>query len=188
MVVSHRLRILITSWCNISCSRSTHSSISICLSCWVFSGSCKRAAIRLPKASYTCSMGFKSGEYAVQSIRLKSSLSSSSSTARVICDRALSSIKMKSGPMAPRNRRTWRRTIAIHVYRPSIENVELSSPVQHNASPDKNSRTTVMVSFFDATGIKPCPDLSPNQNALRIASGTEPTLICKENTTPLTVV
>ncbi|GFX91569.1 uncharacterized protein TNCV_3681551 [Trichonephila clavipes] len=76
-------------------------------------------------------------------------------------------------------------TIAIPDYRPSIENVELSSPVQHNASPDKNSRTTVKVSFLDVTGIKPCPDLSPNQNALRIASGTEPTLIRKEDTAPL---
>ncbi|GFU03563.1 hypothetical protein TNCV_2257661 [Trichonephila clavipes] len=42
-----------------------------------------------------------------------------------------------------------------------------------------------MVSFLDVTGIKPCPDLSPNQNALRIASGTEPTLIRKEDMTPL---
>ncbi|GFX35615.1 transposable element Tcb2 transposase [Trichonephila clavipes] len=76
-------------------------------------------------------------------------------------------------------------TIEIPEYRPPIENAELSSPVQHNASPDKNSRTTVMVSFLDVTGIKPCPDLSPNQNALRITSGTEPTLIRKEDTTPL---
>ncbi|GFV79370.1 hypothetical protein TNCV_1903421 [Trichonephila clavipes] len=52
-------------------------------------------------------MGFKSDEYAGQSIRVISSLSSSSSTARVRCARALSSIKMKSGPIAPRNRRTW---------------------------------------------------------------------------------
>ncbi|GFU72605.1 hypothetical protein TNCV_4838331 [Trichonephila clavipes] len=52
-------------------------------------------------------MGFKSGEYAGQSIRVTSSLSSSSSTARVRCGRALSSIKMKSGPMAPLNRCTW---------------------------------------------------------------------------------
>ncbi|GFU49168.1 uncharacterized protein TNCV_2674711 [Trichonephila clavipes] len=66
-------------------------------------------------------------------------------------------------------------TIAIPDYRPSVENVELSSPVQHNASPDKNSRTTVTVSFFDVTGIKPGPDLSPNQDVLRIASGTKPT-------------
>ncbi|GFW88055.1 uncharacterized protein TNCV_217271 [Trichonephila clavipes] len=79
-------------------------------------------------------------------------------------------------------------TVAIPDYRPSIENVELISPVQHNASPDKNSRSTVMVSFLDVTGIKPCPYLSPNENALRIASGTEPTLIRKEDTTPLTVV
>ncbi|GFV50365.1 hypothetical protein TNCV_2649321 [Trichonephila clavipes] len=53
-------------------------------------------------------MGFKSGEYAGQSIRVISSLSSSSSTARVRCGRALSSIKMKSGPMAPWNRCTWK--------------------------------------------------------------------------------
>ncbi|GFX05016.1 hypothetical protein TNCV_2249991 [Trichonephila clavipes] len=45
-----------------------------------------------------------------------------------------------------------------------------------------------MVSFLDVTGIKPCPNISPNQNALRIASGTEPTLIRKEDTTLLTVV
>ncbi|GFW94490.1 uncharacterized protein TNCV_2702111 [Trichonephila clavipes] len=79
-------------------------------------------------------------------------------------------------------------TRAIPSYRPSIENVELNSPVQHNASPDKSSRTTVMVSFLDVTGIKPGPDLSPNQKALRIASDTESTLIRKEDTTPLTVV
>ncbi|GFV04462.1 uncharacterized protein TNCV_920821 [Trichonephila clavipes] len=79
-------------------------------------------------------------------------------------------------------------TIAIPDYRPSIENVELSSPVQHNASPDKNSRTIVMMSFLYVTGIKQCPDLSPNQKALRIASGTEPTLIRKQDTTQLTVV
>ncbi|GFY35745.1 uncharacterized protein TNCV_4841211 [Trichonephila clavipes] len=76
-------------------------------------------------------------------------------------------------------------TIAIFDYRPSIENVELSSPVQHNASPGKNSRTTVLASFLDVTRIKPCPDLSPNQNALRSTSGAEPTLIHKEDTTPL---
>ncbi|GFX75579.1 hypothetical protein TNCV_4714861 [Trichonephila clavipes] len=55
-------------------------------------------------------MGFESGEYAGESIRVISSLSSSSSTARVRCGRALSSIKMKSGPMAPRNRLTWGRS------------------------------------------------------------------------------
>ncbi|GFU04596.1 uncharacterized protein TNCV_4376831 [Trichonephila clavipes] len=76
-------------------------------------------------------------------------------------------------------------TIAIPDYRPSVENVELSSPVQHNASPDKDSRTTVTVSFLDVIGIKPGLDLSPNQNTLRIASSTEPTLIRKEDTTQL---
>ncbi|GFU54501.1 uncharacterized protein TNCV_3024761 [Trichonephila clavipes] len=77
-------------------------------------------------------------------------------------------------------------TIAIPDYRPSIENAELSSPpVQHNASPDKNSRTTVTASFLDVTEIKPGLDLSPIQKTLRIASDTEPTLIRKEDTTPL---
>ncbi|GFW06605.1 uncharacterized protein TNCV_2189381 [Trichonephila clavipes] len=76
-------------------------------------------------------------------------------------------------------------TIATPGFKRSVENVEPSSPVQHNASPDRNSRTTVMVSFLDVTGIKPGPDLSLNQNALRIASGTEPNLTRKEDTTPL---
>ncbi|GFV41172.1 uncharacterized protein TNCV_1102351 [Trichonephila clavipes] len=76
-------------------------------------------------------------------------------------------------------------TIAIPDCRPSVKNVELSSPVQHNASPDKNSRTTVTVSFLDVTGIKSRVPISLNQKALRIASGTEPTLIRKEDTTPL---
>ncbi|GFU92694.1 uncharacterized protein TNCV_997391 [Trichonephila clavipes] len=76
-------------------------------------------------------------------------------------------------------------TIAIPDYRLSVKNVEHSSPVQHNASPDKNSWITVTVPFVDVTGIKPGLDLSPKQNALRIASGTEPTLIRKENTTPM---
>ncbi|GFV94949.1 uncharacterized protein TNCV_1029471 [Trichonephila clavipes] len=55
-------------------------------------------------------------------------------------------------------------TIAIPDYRPFVENVVLSSPVQHNASPDKNSRTTVTVSFLDVTGIKPGPDLSKSKS------------------------
>ncbi|GFV59611.1 uncharacterized protein TNCV_228521 [Trichonephila clavipes] len=76
-------------------------------------------------------------------------------------------------------------TTAIPGYRPSVENVEFSSPVQHNASLDRNSKTTVTVSFLGVTGIKPGPDLSPNQNALRITSGTEPTLIRKEDMPPL---
>ncbi|GFW14928.1 uncharacterized protein TNCV_4658891 [Trichonephila clavipes] len=78
--------------------------------------------------------------------------------------------------------------IVIIDYRPSIENVELSLPFQHNASLDMKSRTTVMVSFLEVIGIKLCPDLSPNKNALGLASGTEPTLIRKEDTTSLTVV
>ncbi|GFX12390.1 hypothetical protein TNCV_64361 [Trichonephila clavipes] len=55
-------------------------------------------------------------------------------------------------------------TIAIPDYRPSVENVELSSPIQHIASPDKDSRTTVMVSFLDVTGIKPRVSISHQIN------------------------
>ncbi|GFV57580.1 uncharacterized protein TNCV_4399361 [Trichonephila clavipes] len=76
-------------------------------------------------------------------------------------------------------------TMAIPGYRPAVKNMDLSSPVQHNASPDRNSKNTVTVSFLGVSGIKPCPDLSPNQNVLIITSGTEPTLIHKEDTTPL---
>ncbi|GFW04075.1 uncharacterized protein TNCV_2051911 [Trichonephila clavipes] len=76
-------------------------------------------------------------------------------------------------------------TIEITDYRPFVEYVELSSPVQHNASPDMDSRTTVTLFFLDVTGIKPVLDPSPNQNAFRIASGTQLTLIRKEVTTPL---
>ncbi|GFY13094.1 uncharacterized protein TNCV_666561 [Trichonephila clavipes] len=87
--------------------------------------------------------------------------------------------------MVPRNRRTLIKvplTIAIPDYRPSIENVELSSSIQHNASLDNQDQK--MVSFFDVTGIKPCPDLSANQNALRIAS-LLPNLIRQEDKTSL---
>ncbi|GFV24563.1 uncharacterized protein TNCV_4087891 [Trichonephila clavipes] len=85
-------------------------------------------------------------------------------------------------------RKKYLLTIAIPDYRPSIENVELSSPVQHNASPDKNSRTTVMVSFLDVHWYKTVSRSLSNQNALRIASGTEPILVRKKDATPLTVV
>ncbi|GFT60194.1 hypothetical protein TNCV_4970371 [Trichonephila clavipes] len=66
-------------------------------------------------------MGFKSGEYAGETIRVISSLSSSSSTDRVRCGRALSSIKMKSGPMAPRNRRTWGKKVLPHISDPRLK-------------------------------------------------------------------
>ncbi|GFW28077.1 hypothetical protein TNCV_769571 [Trichonephila clavipes] len=136
-------------------------------------------------------MGFKSREYAGQSIRVISSLSNSSSTARVRCGRALSSIKMKLGQ--------WHlgtdahgEAVPRHNSDPRLQTLYRKCGAQFTrsqfTSSDKNSRTNVMVSFLDVTGIKPCPDLSPNQNALRIASGTEPTLIRKDDTTPLTVV
>ncbi|GFV96481.1 hypothetical protein TNCV_1999331 [Trichonephila clavipes] len=68
--------------------------------------------------------------------------------------------------------------IAVCGYRTSVENVKFNTPIQH-ASPDDNSRIIVTVSFRDVTGIKLCPDLSPNELALRIAGGTETILIRK---------
>ncbi|GFT34105.1 hypothetical protein TNCV_4385301 [Trichonephila clavipes] len=66
-------------------------------------------------------------------------------------------------------------TTAISDYRASVENVELSPPDQ-DASPDDNSRTPLTISFWNVTGMKPYPELSPNQLTLRIACGTEKTL------------
>ncbi|GFU37722.1 hypothetical protein TNCV_1465941 [Trichonephila clavipes] len=60
-------------------------------------------------------------------------------------------------------RKKYLLTIAIIDYRPSNENVEFSSPIQHNASPDKDSRTFVTVSFLDVTGIKQGLDLSKSK-------------------------
>ncbi|GFX62364.1 hypothetical protein TNCV_407591 [Trichonephila clavipes] len=67
-----------------------------------------------------------------------------------------------------------------------VGNVELSPPIQHNASPDDKSRATVTVSFHNVTKTKQCPDLFPNQLALRITCGSDTTPpIRKEDTTPL---
>ena len=76
-------------------------------------------------------------------------------------------------------------TIAPSGNRACVENVEVTPTVQHNVSTDDKSGTTVKVFFHDVTGIKPCPDFSPNQMASRITRGTETTLICKEDTTSL---
>ncbi|GFU53500.1 hypothetical protein TNCV_3169341 [Trichonephila clavipes] len=74
-------------------------------------------------------------------------------------------------------------TIAISSYRTSVENVVFSLSVKHSASIEKKSRTTVMVSFGDVTGIRPCPNLSSFEPALKIACGAEAILIRKEDTT-----
>ncbi|GFV49054.1 hypothetical protein TNCV_5065381 [Trichonephila clavipes] len=73
--------------------------------------------------------------------------------------------------------------IASYGYRSSVENVELSPGVQHNASSDDNSKTP---SIRDVTEMKVCPASSLQINlAFRITRGTETTLIRKEVTTPL---
>lgn len=59
------------------------------------------AATRLPNASQACSIEFRSGDIAGQSMRWISSPSWYSSTRLAVWGRALKSIKMKCGPTAP---------------------------------------------------------------------------------------
>ncbi|GFU40264.1 hypothetical protein TNCV_1733651 [Trichonephila clavipes] len=93
---------------------------------------------------------------------------------------------MKSGPIAPRNRRISGRIdhllkISVSGYRTSVKNGKLSSLVKQNASPDDNSSITATVSFRDVTEMKLCPDFSRSQLVLRIACGTETILIHIKN-------
>lgn len=112
MVTWHRLSILNNLLLCSSLGNNLHSSIHICFICLVFSGGCDRAARRLPKTSHTCAVTFKSGEDVGRSILQISSLSKRSSTPWDLCGLALSSLKSKSRPMAPRNRRTWEMIIS----------------------------------------------------------------------------
>ncbi|GFW94473.1 hypothetical protein TNCV_2701941 [Trichonephila clavipes] len=61
-----------------------------------------------------------------------------------------------------------RRTLT-SPFETSVENVEPSPPVHHNASPNDNSSALVTVSFHVATGMKQCLDLSSNQLVSKIA-------------------
>ncbi|GFX70414.1 hypothetical protein TNCV_4473481 [Trichonephila clavipes] len=89
----------------------------------------------------------------------------------------------------------WSRSSCLG--RTSVESVELNPPAQHTSQDNYSwtivelrkrsgqgigSWTTVTVSFRDITGMKPFPNLSPNQLALRTAYGTKTTLIHKELT------
>ncbi|GFT79851.1 hypothetical protein TNCV_4597731 [Trichonephila clavipes] len=65
-------------------------------------GGLGRAAMRRRSMSQTCSIGFRSGEHAGNSIRCIVSASSMFSTRRALCGRALSSWKTKESPMAQR--------------------------------------------------------------------------------------
>ncbi|GFX85654.1 hypothetical protein TNCV_2470561 [Trichonephila clavipes] len=89
------VRLLITSWCILShfSRRALSSSWRVCLGSW-------RPATRLPRASQTCSIGFMSGEDAGHSIRTIPSSKRKSSTRLARCGLQLSSIKIKSSPIA----------------------------------------------------------------------------------------
>ncbi|GFV63671.1 hypothetical protein TNCV_1962171 [Trichonephila clavipes] len=59
---------------------------------------------------------------------------------------------------------------------------ERREPLSKTWSYPNDTRTTVMVALV--IRMKPCPELSPNQLAKKIACGTETTLIRNEDTTP----
>ena len=63
--------------------------------------------------SHACSMGFKSGDLAGQSNRKIAACSRYRLVMRALCARALSSIRMKSGPIAPAYGRTWTSKISL---------------------------------------------------------------------------
>ncbi|GFU30608.1 hypothetical protein TNCV_2615031 [Trichonephila clavipes] len=89
------MRLLITSWGILSHSSRRAPSIS-----WIIYGGGWRPATHLPTASQTCSIGFMSGELAGHSIRTIPSSKRKSSTRLARCVLQLSSIKMKSSPIA----------------------------------------------------------------------------------------
>ncbi|GFT22768.1 hypothetical protein TNCV_1856431 [Trichonephila clavipes] len=96
--------------------------------------------------------------------------------------------KIKSGSMAPEQVHMWEQhfvAVVISDKRAAVEYMELRSSIQHNASPQKHSRTTPTVSFRDDRGKKPCSYTSPYQLALKIFAQTETILIRKQNVTPL---
>ncbi|GFS68754.1 uncharacterized protein TNCV_408601 [Trichonephila clavipes] len=101
-----------------------------------------RVAIALPKASQTCSIGLRSGNLVGQSIWRISSLSRNSSTRRALCDLALSSIKMKSGPRAPLKRRKANIGLQDLIpiphtnHRASFKDMERCTAIQHDACLD----------------------------------------------------
>ncbi|GFT65694.1 hypothetical protein TNCV_4440241 [Trichonephila clavipes] len=89
------MRLLIKSWGILSHSsrKALSSSWRVCCGGW-------RPATRLPRVSQTCSIGFMSEEHAGHSIRTIPSLKRKSSTRLARCRLQLSSIKMKSSPIA----------------------------------------------------------------------------------------
>ncbi|GFT67183.1 hypothetical protein TNCV_783351 [Trichonephila clavipes] len=89
------MRLLITSWGILS-----HSSRRGLSSSWRNYGGGWRPATCLPRASQTCSIGFMSGENAGHSIGTIPSSKRKSSTRLARCGLLLSSIKMKSSPIA----------------------------------------------------------------------------------------
>ncbi|GFV82473.1 uncharacterized protein TNCV_3982651 [Trichonephila clavipes] len=77
-----------------------HSSRSAISKSRTVAGGLGRAAMRRPRMSQTCSIGFRSGEHAGHYIRCIFSASSMFFTRRALCGRALSSWKTKESPMA----------------------------------------------------------------------------------------
>ena len=70
---------------------------------------------------HACSMRFKSGDLTGQSYRIIAACSRYRLVMRALCARALSSIRMKSGPIAPAYGWTWTSKIALtYLYAVSV--------------------------------------------------------------------
>ncbi|GFS84224.1 hypothetical protein TNCV_2365621 [Trichonephila clavipes] len=78
-------------------------------------------------------------------------------------------------------------TIAISSSRTAVENVELSLPVQHNASLDGNFRISHRKGLFSryCWGETMSQSLSKSTGFENRLRQKNPTFICKEDTTPL---
>ncbi|GFX02685.1 uncharacterized protein TNCV_2011291 [Trichonephila clavipes] len=135
------IRLLITSWGILS-----HSSRRALYSSWRVCGGGWRPATRLPRASQTCSIGFMSGEHDGHSIRTIPSSKRKSSTRLARCGLQLSSIKMKSSPIAAASVRDYNRSedlipISVSSQRSISNDVEVCAPVNGDATTHQHSPT-----------------------------------------------
>ncbi|GFV44916.1 hypothetical protein TNCV_3339001 [Trichonephila clavipes] len=136
------MRLLITSWGILS-----HSSRKDLSSSWRVCGGGWRPATSLPRASQTCSIGFMSGEHASHFIRMIPSSKKKTSTRLVRCGLQLSSIKMKSSPIAAAiglkissyNRSEDLIPISVSSQRSISNDVDVCAPVNGDATIHQHS-------------------------------------------------
>ena len=109
----HRRRMLPISLRSLCWGSWAHSSMRASLSSRTVAGWTWREEMAFCSISHACSMGFKSGDLAGQSNCTIAACSRYRLVMRALCARALSSIRMKSGPIAPAYGRTWTSKISL---------------------------------------------------------------------------